>query len=106
MPDVRRTRSDAETAFNLMRTLAIARFLWAGGGALPVAELPVLVGADPGQIALAVEQLCDEGVAERCADDAALRLTERTAKEIFRGEDRDRLRLWRARMAATVYAAP
>jgi hypothetical protein len=106
MPDVNRTRSDAETAFNLMRTLAIARFLWAGGGALPIADLAALVGAEPGQIALAIEQLCDEGVAERCADDAALRLTERMAKEIFRVEERDRPRLRRARMAATMDAAP
>jgi len=105
MPHVNRTRSDAETAFNLMRTLAAARLLWAGAGALPLEDLAGILGADPVQLALAVEQLCDEGVAELCADMTALRLTERTVRELFRGEERQASQP-RARVSEVVDAVP
>jgi len=89
-----------------MRTLAAARLLWAGRGALPLEDLAGIVGADPGQLALAVGQLCDEGVAELCADMAALRLTERTVLELFRSEKRQASQTRRARVPGVVDAVP
>ena len=77
-----RVRSDAELAFIVMRALASARLLWARGGALPLDALASLVVAEPHEIAMAVNLLCDEGMAEVANSDGTVRLTERAAREI------------------------
>jgi len=85
MHDVRaevRARSGAEVAFVVMRALARARLLWARGGAVPVEVLPGIVPAPADAIAYAIERLCEEGIAERASSGAAVRLTERGAREI------------------------
>ena len=79
-----RVRSDAELAFVVMRTLAAARLLWARGAALPVDDLAPLVDAPPDEIIRAVDGLCAEGIAERCASGATVRLTEHAARELGR----------------------
>ena len=78
-----RPRSAAEVAFIVMRALVTARLLWARRGALPLDALPALAAVPADKIALAVERLCGEGIAEVSAADRTVRLTERTAAEIF-----------------------
>jgi hypothetical protein len=80
--DEMRARSGAEVAFVVMRALARARLLWAHGGALPVEVLPGIVPAPAEAIAQAIDRLCEEGIAERAGPGAAVRLTERAAREI------------------------
>jgi hypothetical protein len=77
-----RARSGAEVAFIVMRALVGARLLWARGGALPFDALPALVAVPPGPIALAIERLCEEGIAEVSAGAHTVRLTERAAREL------------------------
>jgi hypothetical protein len=77
-----RARSGAEVAFIVMRALVGARLLWARGGALPFDALPALVAVPPGPIALAIERLCEEGIAEVPAGARTVRLTERAAREL------------------------
>jgi hypothetical protein len=77
-----RARSGAEVAFMVMRALIHARLLWARGGALPFDALPALVAAPPGPIAVAIERLCEEGVAEVSTGERTVRLTDRAAREL------------------------
>lgn len=77
-----RARSGAEVAFVVMRALIRARLLWADGGALPFDALPALVAAPPGPIAVAIEGLCEEGVAETSTGERTVRLTDRAAREL------------------------
>jgi hypothetical protein len=89
-----------------MRTLAVARILSTRGDGLPLEDLAGIVGAEPVQLAHVVEQLCDEGAAELCADAAALRLTERMAQELLRGQQREASPMRRVRVAEAIDAAP
>ena len=75
-----RNRSGAEVAFMIMRVLATARVLWARNSAVPVDALNALVPVGVADVTLAVDRLCDEGIAERLAD-GTIRLTERAARE-------------------------
>lgn len=75
-----RTRSAAEVAFIVLRSLAAVRLLWSNGGALPLDALPGLVPASDPAIGLAVERLCALGIAEVSGE--TVRLTERGAREI------------------------
>jgi hypothetical protein len=75
-----RTRSGAEIAFIVMRSLAAARVLWGNGGALPLDALPGLVPASARVIAPTVARLCALGIAE--VSGGTVRLTERGAHEI------------------------
>ena len=77
-----RDRSGPEVAFIVMRALATARLLWARGGALPLATLSDLVQAPAEAVAVTVDRLCDEGMAELSASDATVRLTERGMREM------------------------
>lgn len=80
-----RVRSGAEVAFLILRVLAAARLFWSDRGALPLDALPALVAASAETIALAVERLCREGIAEVSAGTGTLRLTERGARELCLG---------------------
>lgn len=67
----------------VMRVLVTARLLWGRGGAVPMVALSVLVAADPAAVAMAVDRLCDESIAERAAGHT-VRLTDRGARELVR----------------------
>lgn len=75
-----RSRSGAEVAFMIMRVLATARVLWARSSAVPMDALCALVPVAAADVALAVDRLCDEGIAERVAD-GTIRLTELAARD-------------------------
>ena len=77
-----RSRSGAEVAFSILRVLVGARLLWARDGALPVEALPALASVPPSAIAVALERLCAEGVAELAPGTQTVRLTERAAREL------------------------
>ena len=75
-----RNRSGAEVAFTIMRVLATAQVLWGRNSAVPLDSLYVLVPVGVADVTLAVDRLCDEGIAE-CLADGTIRLTERAARE-------------------------
>lgn len=77
-----RNRSGAEVAFTVMKALSAARLLWSDEGALPLQALPGLLSTPESDVALAVDRLCAEGVAEVSQVDQTVRLTERGAREI------------------------
>jgi|SRR5579862_1664718 len=78
-----RARSGAEVAFIVMRVLIRARVLWARGGAVPLDALPALVAASPYAVSVAVERLCEEGIAELRAGECTVCLTDRAAAEFL-----------------------
>jgi hypothetical protein len=82
-----RSRSGAEVAFVVMRALATARLLWARDGALPIEMLPALVEAPAEAIALTIDGLCDEGLAEVSELDATVRLTDRAMRDLCNGSE-------------------
>lgn len=65
-----------------MRTLATARLLWAGRGALSLAALSEVVQAPAEAVAVTVDRLCDEGITEVSESDATVRLTERGMRDM------------------------
>jgi hypothetical protein len=65
-----------------MRMLAAGRVLWVRRAALPIDALPALLRAPAEAIAVAIDQLCEEGLAGLSADGVTLRLTERGARAI------------------------
>jgi len=81
-PNEVRSRSGAEVAFIVMRALATARLLWARDGALPIDMLPALVEAPAEAIAMTIDGLCDEGLAEVSVHDATVRLTDRALRDL------------------------
>lgn len=64
----------------VMRVLATARVLWARRSALPIDALYGLLPVGAADIAVAIDRLCDEGIAERLPG-GTIRLTERAARE-------------------------
>jgi len=78
-----RGRSAAEVAFVVMRLLAAVRLIWARGGALPLEALSTLLGEPADAIALAIERLREEGIAELSAADGTARLTDAAAREFL-----------------------
>jgi len=75
-----RSRSGAEVAFMIMRVLATARVLWGRSCALPLDALHALVPVDVEAVAVAVDRLCEESIAELLTD-GRIRLTDRAARE-------------------------
>lgn len=81
-----KSRSGAEVAFMIMRVLATARVLWARHSAVPMDSLYALLPVDAADVALAVDRLCDEGIAERLAN-GTVRLTEPAVRECCAASD-------------------
>jgi hypothetical protein len=69
-------------AFIVMRVLIRARVLWARGGAVPLDALPALVEASPYAVSVALERLCEEGIAE-LRGERTVCLTDRAAAEFL-----------------------
>ena len=80
-----RKSSSAEIAFVLLRTLATGRALWGTDGALSTASLCGLLHADAGQVAGALDSLCDEGlvVVDRRDGVGVVHLTDLAVHDLF-----------------------
>jgi hypothetical protein len=75
-------------AFIVMRVLIRARVLWARGGAVPIDALPALVAASPYAVSVALDRLCEEGIAELRTGEGTVCLTDRAAAEFLARGDR------------------